>query len=345
MLLLDAFFRFSGIGMLILLTISVFRFTVSSKSRTLFVLSAISVAGLFLGYVPEPFLLPEPLLIVVRLLDVPHLIFIWLFALSLFQKDFQIRLFHIVVGATYCAPIFMARLAQFGLAPPFPYWAVALVDIVAVAIALHVIMSTLRGRSDDLLQSRREARLNFVIVMVFVTVSAAAIEFLLTGSLSEWLYTAKVMTIWPAIFWTDLWLLKPSRTSFAFEHIARPDTAASDLKDSELHKALLREVVDQQAYLDPELTLPELSNRLAVTQHRLRALINQQMGFRNFSSFINSYRVTAICEAMRLQENAQKSIFELAMDHGFSSLPTFNRSFKSQPGLTPSEFRALHQSD
>jgi len=343
MLLIDAIFRFSGVGMLILLTISVFRFTLPSKSRTLFILSAISVAGLFLGYVPDPFLPPEPLLVFVHLLDVPHLILIWLFALSLFQKGFQIRTFHIVVGAVYCAPIVMARLAQFGLAPAFPYWAVATVDIMAVGIALHVIISTLRGRQDDLMQSRREARLNFVIVMVFVTVSAAAIEFLLTGSLSAWIYTAKAMTIWPAIFWTALWLLNPSRTSFAFEHAADPSAASSDRKDNELYKALLSEVVERKAYLEPDLTIPDLAGRLAVTQHRLRALINQEMGFRNFSSFINSYRVEAVCAAIRSGDTAQRSIFELAMDHGFSSLPTFNRSFKTHTGMTPSEYRAINQ--
>jgi AraC-like DNA-binding protein len=64
------------------------------------------------------------------------------------------------------------------------------------------------------------------------------------------------------------------------------------------------------------------------------------MGYRNFSSFLNHYRIAAVKEAMQQPDNARTPILTLAMDVGFNSIATFNRAFLNESGVTPSEYRS-----
>jgi AraC-like DNA-binding protein len=76
----------------------------------------------------------------------------------------------------------------------------------------------------------------------------------------------------------------------------------------------------------------------------LRRLINQRLGYRNFTTFLNGYRLDDVMVA--LAEPAQEAvpILTIALDAGFQSLGPFNRAFKAQTGMTPSEFRRLQLS-
>ena len=61
-----------------------------------------------------------------------------------------------------------------------------------------------------------------------------------------------------------------------------------------------------------------------------------------FSELVNVYRAE---HAIRLLEDTDKSITEIAYESGFHSLRNFNGFFKSQMGLTPSQYRKEHPSD
>lgn len=73
MIIIDAIFRFSGVGMLGLLAWIALTSAKNSLPHLFLGLASISVAGLFLGFTPDVFDLPSPLRIIVRVLDVPHL--------------------------------------------------------------------------------------------------------------------------------------------------------------------------------------------------------------------------------------------------------------------------------
>ena len=80
-------------------------------------------------------------------------------------------------------------------------------------------------------------------------------------------------------------------------------------------------------------------------EHRLRRLINGQLGYRNFAAFINAHRIE---EAKRLFADpgeARKTVSSIAFDLGFGSLGPFNRAFREVTGLSPTEWRrqALEQ--
>ena len=56
----------------------------------------------------------------------------------------------------------------------------------------------------------------------------------------------------------------------------------------------------------------------------------------NFRAFLSTYRID---HAKRLLRTTGKSISEIALDSGYSSINTFNRAFKNAEGSTPSEYR------
>ena len=72
-------------------------------------------------------------------------------------------------------------------------------------------------------------------------------------------------------------------------------------------------------------------------EHRLRATINAELGFRNFNTFLNGYRLEECKAALADPVQAEVPIITIALDSGFQSMATFNRVFKAETGLSPSE--------
>ncbi|MEL6412175.1 MAG: helix-turn-helix domain-containing protein, partial [Pseudomonadota bacterium] len=111
-------------------------------------------------------------------------------------------------------------------------------------------------------------------------------------------------------------------------------------REQALKEALDHQMQDENVWLNPTLNIVGLAGKLAVTEHRLRRFINKRLGYRNFSSYINDYRIDAIKEALDQLEKRDIPILTIALDHGFNSLPPFNRAFKLREGVTPSVYRA-----
>jgi AraC-like DNA-binding protein len=93
----------------------------------------------------------------------------------------------------------------------------------------------------------------------------------------------------------------------------------------------------EKPYLNKEITLPALAKILAITPHHLSQVINERLN-QNFFEFINEYRVEEFKRLATNPKNKHISILGLAMEAGFNSKATFYRFFKSNTGLTPSEF-------
>jgi AraC-like DNA-binding protein len=102
----------------------------------------------------------------------------------------------------------------------------------------------------------------------------------------------------------------------------------------------LRELMEHgRVYREPDLTVASLSQKLDIPEYRLRRLINGQLGHRNFSAFINGYRLAEAETALSDRGQAEVPILTIALDAGFGSIGPFNRAFKAHTGLTPTEYR------
>jgi AraC-like DNA-binding protein len=115
--------------------------------------------------------------------------------------------------------------------------------------------------------------------------------------------------------------------------------AEPDLAEERLIDALRRAMQVERAYRTEDLTVAVLAARLAVPEYRLRRVINQRLGFRNFNVYVNSFRLEEAREALADAGKRDLPILTIALDAGFQSIGPFNRAFKLATGLTPGEFR------
>ncbi|MBX2814620.1 MAG: helix-turn-helix domain-containing protein [Saprospiraceae bacterium] len=104
-----------------------------------------------------------------------------------------------------------------------------------------------------------------------------------------------------------------------------------------LKKAMLRELEDHEAYLNPKLSLRVLAESVQARDKQLSFLINHHLDT-TFSHLINSYRVNRFKEEAINGQSRHLSIVGLAQNCGFSSKSSFYRVFKAHTGITPTRF-------
>lgn len=130
-----------------------------------------------------------------------------------------------------------------------------------------------------------------------------------------------------------------SESEFVTEERAKYSGVAADEEETKHYVSNLRQYMDaEKPYLDPEISLPELSKRLGVSSHFLSRVINEQLGV-NFFDFVNRYRVEEVKLRITDPKFNYLSILGIAFESGFNTKSTFNRVFKKTTGLTPKEFR------
>ncbi|MFZ5518658.1 MAG: helix-turn-helix domain-containing protein [Candidatus Zhuqueibacterota bacterium] len=115
------------------------------------------------------------------------------------------------------------------------------------------------------------------------------------------------------------------------------------LSDIQTYTAQLVAYMDsQKPYLEPGLTIDDLSEQLAIPVWKLSQVINYSFQ-QNFFNFINSYRIQEVKQKLIDPQNNRKTILEILYETGFNSKSTFNDVFKKTTGKTPKEFRrAIH---
>jgi AraC-like DNA-binding protein len=103
-------------------------------------------------------------------------------------------------------------------------------------------------------------------------------------------------------------------------------------------KGKLESLMQQEkAFLDNELSLPILAQKMEISAHELSYLINEVYG-ENFYAFVNKYRVQE-AKALLLSEKSDKlNMLGIAFQAGFNSKTTFNTAFKKWVGQSPTEF-------
>ncbi|MEY4561317.1 MAG: hypothetical protein RLZZ618_594 [Pseudomonadota bacterium] len=120
---------------------------------------------------------------------------------------------------------------------------------------------------------------------------------------------------------------------------SQPPAPAPDAPDAALIAALASLMASQHVHREEQLTIGSLAARLDVPEYKLRRAINQGLGYRNFNVFLNRYRIDEARRALSDAAQAEVPVLTIAMDCGFQSLGPFNRAFKSETGLTPTEYR------
>lgn len=108
-------------------------------------------------------------------------------------------------------------------------------------------------------------------------------------------------------------------------------------KNSNHYKALIALFEEEKMFLEPDLSLEIVSNKIGISKSYLSALINQTTN-KNFYHFVNSYRTAYLISLFKNNKNKEFTILSLAYESGFNSKSTFQSFFKKNTGKTPTEF-------
>lgn len=91
-------------------------------------------------------------------------------------------------------------------------------------------------------------------------------------------------------------------------------------------------------YQDAELTLSSLAEALDIHPRELSRIINAGLD-RNFNDFVNAYRVREVTRKMQDPTYSRITLLGMALDAGFNSKSTFNRTFRQITGKSPVEYK------
>ena len=97
-------------------------------------------------------------------------------------------------------------------------------------------------------------------------------------------------------------------------------------------------VTTEKPYLEPELTLAQLSEKVNIPAHYLSQIINEKLKI-NFLDYINGYRVKEAQTKLIDPNLSHYTILSIAYEAGFNSKSTFYTAFKKGTGMTPSQYR------
>ncbi len=341
MLLLDVLIRYPAVALLLFLAVLALRDGGRRRSARFAALLSVSIAALLLSTAPEQLRLPNPFHFGLRLVDAPNVVFVWWFGRSLFEDDFRLRRLEWAAFAAFAFPVMAFRLREMGILSDVPVALDVLVNAVSTAMMAHLAWTAWHGRRDDVIESRRRVRVWFAIALAIAAVFVLQAENLLYPDYDAQLSTMRAAVVLIMVGWGYFWLMRfhPEHLTFEPAPVAITTAPSVDPRDKALHTRLLHLIEEENVYTEQGLTLHDLAERLGVPDHQLRALINKGMGHRNFSAFINGYRIEAAKRILRDPDKSRVQILTIAMDTGFGSLAPFNRAFRAAEGVTPTEFR------
>jgi AraC-like DNA-binding protein len=266
----------------------------------------------------------------------------WITTGAYFVDEFRARWYHALAGlalvALGAAEIFIRSL-----------FIAVTHSTLSLLCVLFGIWHALAGRSSDLVEGRRRLRVVFAVATALYTVLIVATDWLWPGGLSAASLTlANAAGLLSLIFlFAVLGSLPPIGPPLAPAAVrARPSpdddppTPPSPTGPEAALLEALRKLMDVgRVYREQDLGIASLSQKLGVPEYRLRRLINGQLGHRNFSAFINGYRLAEAEAALSDPDQADVPILTIALDAGFGSIGPFNRAFKAHTGRTPTEYR------
>jgi AraC-like DNA-binding protein len=354
--IIDIALRAATIALLLVLAASLFRdfrSSVAGRLAVAFALgSAAHAATLSIGP-PSPIPIWHAALIALSTGDV---VVFWLFCRALFDDAFVLRPWHALVWGAVAAFSFVNCLV---IAPGgHARAAVVAVNLLALGFIGLALGQTVSSWSADLVEGRRRLRVFIVVIAALYGGLHDALQIFTFGTdAADIANTVNAALLAGIVAWISIAMMQVTAGDLFAEPGMAPvasvpaasitqntitqDTIAADQK---LIDALMRLMADERIYRHDNVTIGTLANKLKIPEYRLRRLINQRLGYRNFNAFLNNHRIEEAKAALADPDQAEVPVITIAMDAGFQSLGPFNRAFKATTGVTPSEYRKLKAS-
>lgn len=141
-------------------------------------------------------------------------------------------------------------------------------------------------------------------------------------------------------------ILSPTQVKTAQTTIPKKESKQTILFTvNEIHQHRTRideQLKTHQLFLYENLNLQTLAKAIEISDKKLSTFINQVLKT-TFYDLINHYRIEAVKEKLASSKYNDLTIIAIANDCGFKSKTTFNRIFKKETNMSPSEYKKKHQ--
>jgi AraC-like DNA-binding protein len=226
----------------------------------------------------------------------------------------------------------------------------ALLQLLFVGYALYWM---LRGWRADLVAARRQLRWIFLLIVSTFMFCSILLERLLIPwgdvgqfyvhlTLSTLLALLAVFALLATFGGREPAFIDPFREGATEALPAAAKSVSAGAQDDAI-ATVRRAFAEQHVYRDGDLTVASLAQKLAMPEYRLRKLIHEQLGYRNFNALLHEYRIAEACRDLADPAKNSLPILTIALTVGYNSINPFNRAFREAKGMTPSAFRAQAQ--
>lgn len=201
--------------------------------------------------------------------------------------------------------------------------------LLSSCLLLLALIEPLRGLRADTPRSERAFRLIFTAgygALLLVAVIWAS------GAAAQWIKAACALLAVAGMAAATLY-----RHRHPLPLTTRPRRAAS-AHDVALGARLLELVTKEKLFTDSELKLADLARRLGEPDYRVTQSLTRALGFRNINHMLNHFRLAA-AKSQLADPDCDLPVLTIALDCGFGSIGPFNRAFKAEMGVTPTQYR------
>lgn len=262
----------------------------------------------------------------------------WLFALMLFEDEREMPIWRV------WPPLLLTAAALLAMISPAPLTRVLwlIYNLGTVSLVVHALAAIWRGWKGDLVYPRRRLRAPIMAAAATYVLFTAARDMGGTLGLQEGappliqgiMLAVLALAGSVVLLRVDGILIGPTIQIPADQ----PTSMPLDLIDQGI-LAKLSKAMEEEIWRREELSIRSLADHVVTTEHRLRRLINGELGHRNFAAFVNAARIEAAKRDLRDPNQALRSVAVIAYDLGFGSLGPFNRAFREIVGVTPTAWR------
>ena len=284
---------------------------------------------------------------------------------SLCFKDFNFKISHLIHGMLFLFFIFFNFITvQIMLAQTVPensifykifinyhnriFWGLNFIQIFLYIIAISKTVYVYKNKLKNSYSSIEKINLNWLVALlalIFLHWIFVVVRAMVSMLNTEAIYLTSIIDLYSiSIFlvYTTILVFKGLNQLKIFSGLTNGQKYSNALLPEPVIKKyahqLTRIMQTQKPYLEPSVTIEDLSEKLSIPSWQLSQVINYSFK-QNFYNFINGYRVNEVRQKLKDPANSQKTILEILYDTGFNSKSTFNDVFKKYTGKTPTEFR------
>lgn len=282
---------------------------------------------------------------------------IYLYVRSMCLKDFHLKLLHLSHGIIFLMALLYVAASMIFIpdyAQQWGYYEYIISSIVLhVQIAVYVVASLItiygyRREIKNIFSAIEQINLSWLLFIIFAFATMWFTDFiafiidLFFKELEGANYYLLVASVSINLLFANYLVYKGLRQADAFSGLKVPEKYSSskipEEESSRMVKRLKEIMQTDKPYLNPDLSIKDLSEHFNIHPKFLSQIINSQFE-QNFFDFVNFYRIEEAKQIIRNNTDEKMTILEILYEVGFNSKSAFNNAFKKNTGMTPSEFK------